>query len=49
MPAMKNAGRVKMAPAATLPPIEPTVRAAFSSRMVPPRLLMIAMPSTAVV
>ncbi len=49
MPAMKNAGRVKIAPAATLPPIEPTVRAQFSSRIVPPRPLMIAMPSTAVV
>jgi hypothetical protein len=31
MPAITNAGMVKMAPAATDSPIEPTVRAMFSS------------------
>jgi hypothetical protein len=34
-PAIKNAGRVKIAPAATDSPIEPAVRARFSSRMDP--------------
>ena len=32
---MTNAGMVKMAPAATASPMEPAVRAMFSSRTVP--------------
>ena len=32
-PAIRNAGRVKMAPAATDSPMEPTVRVKFSSMM----------------
>ena len=46
-PAMKKAGRVKMAPAATDSPMEPTVRAMFSSRMVPLKIRSRAMPITA--
>ena len=45
--AMTNAGIVKMAPAATLSPIDPTVRAMFSSRIDPRKTRRIAMPITA--
>ncbi len=47
MPLMTKAGIVKMAPAATDSPMLPTVRAMFSSRMVPFISLMRAMPMTA--
>jgi hypothetical protein len=46
-PEITKAGIVKIAPAATDSPIEPTVRAMFSSRMVPFPSLRIAMPMTA--
>jgi hypothetical protein len=36
IPAMTKAGSVKIAPAATDSPMDPTVRAKFSSRMFPP-------------
>jgi len=49
MPVMKKAGSVKMAPEATLPPIEPIVLAVFSSRIVPRKALITAIPTTAVV
>ena len=44
---MTNAGIVKTAPAATDSPIEPTVRAKFSSRSVPFMRRRTAMPMTA--
>ncbi len=44
---MTNAGIVKMAPAATDSPIEPTVRAKFSSRSEPFIMRRTAMPITA--
>ncbi len=44
---MRNAGSVKIAPAATDSPIEPTVRAKFSSRIVPFQILRSAIPITA--
>ena len=47
VPAITNAGIVKIAPAATLSPIEPTVRAMFSSRIDPRSTLRTAMPMTA--
>ena len=46
-PAMRNAGIVKMAPAAIDSPIEPTVRAMFSSRMEPLKMRSTAMPMMA--
>ena len=46
-PAMTNAGIVKTAPAATDSPIEPTVRAMFSSRSEPFINRSRAMPMTA--
>ena len=45
--AMKNAGKVNTAPAATDSPIDPAVRAMFSSRMVPLPNRSTAMPITA--
>jgi len=42
-----NAGIVKMAPAATDSPMEPTVRVMFSSRMLPLNSFSRAMPMTA--
>jgi len=42
-----NAGTVKIAPAATDSPIEPTVRAKFSSRMLPRKTRSTAMAMTA--
>ncbi len=44
---MTNAGIVKMAPAATDSPIEPTVRAKFSSRSDPLMIRRTAIPMTA--
>ena len=44
---MTNAGMVKMAPAAMDSPIEPAVRARFSSRIEPPRKRSAAMLITA--
>ncbi len=44
---MTNAGMVKIAPAATDSPIEPTVRAMFSSRIEPFIMRSTAMPMTA--
>ena len=44
---MKNAGSVKTAPAATDSPIEPAVRAMFSSRIEPLTARSTAMPITA--
>ncbi len=44
---MTNAGMVKIAPAATDSPIEPTVRAMFSSRIEPFMMRSTAMPMTA--
>ncbi len=44
---MKNAGMVNTAPAATDSPIEPTVRAMFSSRIEPFTTRSTAMPITA--
>jgi hypothetical protein len=46
-PAMTKAGSVKMAPAATDSPIEPAVRAMFSSRMEPLKRRRNAMLMTA--
>ena len=45
--AMKKAGRVNTAPAATDSPIEPAVRAMFSSRIEPLKTRSTAMPITA--
>jgi hypothetical protein len=42
-----NAGMVKIAPAATDSPIEPAVRAMFSSRMEPLKMRSTAIPITA--
>ena len=47
MPRITNAGIVKMAPAATDSPMDPTVRAKFSSRMEPFISRRMAMPMTA--
>ena len=47
IPETKNAGKVKIAPAATDSPIEPTVRAKFSSRIDPLKVFNIAIPITA--
>ena len=47
IPRMTNAGMVKMAPAATDSPMEPTVRAKFSSRREPLKIRRTAMPMTA--
>ena len=44
---MRKAGIVKMAPAAIDSPIEPTVRAMFSSRMEPLKMRSTAMPMMA--
>ena len=44
---MTNAGSVKIAPAATDSPIDPTVRAKFSSSMLPLNRRSTAMPMTA--
>ena len=44
---MTNAGRVKTAPAATDSPIDPAVRAIFSSRIEPLKTRRMAMPMTA--
>ena len=44
---MTKAGIVKIAPAATDSPIEPTVRAKFSSRTLPLNRRSTAMPMTA--
>ena len=44
---MTNAGIVKTAPAATDSPIEPAVRAMFSSRIEPLNTRSTAMPMTA--
>ena len=46
-PAIRNAGRVKMAPAATDSPIDPAVRVMFSSRRDPLKSRNTAMPITA--
>ncbi len=46
-PEIKNAGNVKMAPAATDSPIEPAVRAIFSSSTDPFTVRKTAMPITA--
>ncbi len=46
-PEITNAGMVKIAPAATDSPIEPTVRAMFSSRIEPFIRRSTAMPMTA--
>jgi hypothetical protein len=47
IPRMTNAGIVKIAPAATDSPIDPTVRAKFSSRRVPLKMRRTAIPMTA--
>ena len=47
MPLMTNAGIVKVAPAATDSPMEPMVRAMFSSSRLPLTSLSKAMPMTA--
>ena len=44
---MTKAGSVKIAPAATDSPIDPTVRAKFSSSRLPPNILRTAMLITA--
>ncbi len=46
-PAIKKAGNVKIAPAATDSPIDPAVRAMFSSRTDPFHIRSTAMPITA--
>ncbi len=46
-PEMTKAGMVKMAPAAIDSPIDPTVRAMFSSRIEPFMIRRTAMPMTA--
>ena len=46
-PEMRNAGSVKMAPAATDSPIDPAVRAMFSSSIDPFIVRSTAMPITA--
>ena len=47
MPDTKNAGKVNIAPAATDSPIEPTVRAKFSSSIDPFNVFNNAIPITA--
>ena len=47
IPAIKNAGKVNMAPAAIDSPIEPTVLVKFSSRIEPFIILISAIPITA--
>ena len=46
-PTITKAGKVKIAPAATDSPMDPAVRAMFSSRTVPLKTRRTAMPITA--